>query len=171
MNRARKCQRSPLWENNFSKKIMSENSQKTIQVSEAPYLWGVIVATVIFLLQSYWRNSEKLLICALLLAPLSLLFLGKLTIGPRFVARTSPWGQRIISWREVTHIEVLPGWYWIVLFGKNKRLGIVGPATFEWHQENEDDERPAWYLEELALERGIPIEVNWLAFFKRSRGT
>ncbi|MCR6478744.1 hypothetical protein NU688_21480 [Variovorax sp. ZS18.2.2] len=144
---------------------------KTIQISEAPYLWSVIIATAICLLQSYWKGSEKLLICAVLIAPLSLLFLGKTSIGPRFIARSSPWGRRIISWGEVTHIEVLPGWYWIVLHGENKRLGIVGPSLFEWQTQNEDDELPAWYLEELALERDIPISVNWFALFKRSRGT
>lgn len=98
-------------------------------------------------------------------------FLGTVTIGPHSVARRSPFSDRKILWRDITEVEIGAGCTWFVLNGDGgKRLSFAAPKLPFWKA---DSGWPAAWLEDLALERDIPVSVNpgatmWL---KYSRGT
>ncbi|MCL2346303.1 MAG: hypothetical protein FWC58_10695 [Desulfobulbus sp.] len=111
-------------------------------------------------------KAKAFMYAGFFIAPLAIFFLGKTTISPVYIKRQSPWGERTIDWDEVTDMEVLPNFFWIVFNGKDKRLAIFGPAVLE-----KKDDLPCWYIEEIAEQRGIPIKLNLLAFLKRSKGT
>ncbi len=139
---------------------------RIVHVPETPYLVFVVGLSLVFCFWSiFW--SKIYLYVGLGILPFALLFMGTTTISPHAVSRKSPWSDRRIEWAKVKHIEVLPDFYWIVLNGNGVRLCIVGPAIFDVSKGN----LPAWYLEELADDKKIPIHLNWLAVFKHSRGT
>ncbi|MDR2874334.1 MAG: hypothetical protein LBV44_00180 [Methylobacillus sp.] len=140
------------------------DQHRVVIVPDTAWLVFVLGLATIFILWGFFKASA-FMYAALLVAPLALFFLGKTTISPQGVERQSPWGNAAIDWDEVTDIEVLPNFYWVVLNGHDKRLAIIGPAIMDTRHVDP----PAWYLEELALERDIPIRLNLMAFLKRSK--
>jgi hypothetical protein len=141
------------------------SKSRVVVVPDTAYLVFMLGLACVFLIWGIFK-AKAFMYAGIAVAPLAIFFLGKTTITPLCVERQSPWGSASIDWDEVTDIEVLPNLYWVVLNGKDKRLAMIGPALLDANR----DDLPAWYLEELAEERGIPIRQNLMAFLKRSKG-
>ena len=140
--------------------------RRTVVVPDTAYLVFILGLALVFVIWGIFR-AKVFMYAGIAIAPLAIFFLGKTTISPACVERQSPWGHRTIGWDEVTDIEVLPNFYWIVFNGKDKRLATIGPAVFN----TEKGDLPDWHIEEIAEERGIPIKLNLLAFLKQSKST
>ena len=143
----------------------------TQSFSEAPYALMAVAAAILLAALGWGTGYWIAYVAAAVVLSCLFGFLGTVTIGPHHVARRSPFSDRKILWREISDVEIGDGCTWFLLNGSDgKRLSFAAPKLFFWEA---DSDRPAAWLEEMALERGIPVSVNPGAtpWMKHSRGT
>lgn len=142
---------------------------RVLRVSEMPHFVEAVVLASLAAALGAWFDAVWALLFVARFAVSAVRALGTVTITPVAITRRSPFGERRIAWAEVERVDISPGCTWFVFHARSgTRLSMPAPRLFGW---GEDALQPAAMLEEMALERDIPVNESRGASFVLSRGT